>query len=236
MIIRIILVVFASVASGISYLAGLIRLMSALLVGFGALVSFFFGILFMVPEENRQLWFPVYGQGTSWPFFMLSAVLAVIIVFFFVKKRESVEKEDVSSTHIKYFVTAFFGYLLSIFLSAFFWFPSDIKRLSLEISALSHYMLIGTCIYLLGTTLSLYLFYRGSKGSTEKYPDFMRRIVLAIFSIVHFDKMPVLIAFLLIYSPETGVIYPSIAALALSAYIPIGFFLLKLSRQSEESQ
>lgn len=234
MIIRIILVLFASGASGISYLAGLIRLMSALLIGFGTLVALFFGFLFMVSAESRQLWFPVYGQGASWPFFLLSAVLVVIVALFFIKKDEPVDLEYVSSIHVKYFLIAFFGYLLSIFLSAFFWFPSDAKRLSLDMSALSVNMLIGTCLYLLGTIVSLYFFYRASKGSLEKYPDFMRRIVLAIFSVVQFDKVPVLVAFLLIYSPETGVIYPSIAALALAAYIPIGFFLLKLSWQSEE--
>jgi len=235
MIIRIILAVFISGASGICYLAGLTRLMSALLVGFGSLASFFFGILFMVSAEQRELWFPIYGQGTSWPFFLLSAILAVIVILFFVKKSEPIEEENVSSAHFKYFLGAFFGYLLSIFLPALLWFPSDEKRISLDASVLGTHMFWGTCFYLLGTVVSLYFFYRASRGGTAQYPDLMRRVVPAIFSVIHFDKIPIFIAFLLVYSPETRIIYPLIAALALSAYIPIGVFLLKLSWQSGES-
>ena len=47
MIVRILLVVFISVTSGAGYLAGFVRLISGLLVGFGALVSMFFAILFI---------------------------------------------------------------------------------------------------------------------------------------------------------------------------------------------
>ena len=82
--------------------------------------------------------------------------------------------------------------------------------------------------------ISLYLFYKASKGSADKYPDLMRRVVLALFGIFQFDKMPAFVAFLMIYSPESKIIYPSIAALALSAYIPVSYFLLKLSWQSEK--
>lgn len=236
MIVRIVIAVFISGASGICYLAGLTRLMSALLVGLGSLASFFFGILFMVSAEQRELWFPVYGQGTSWPFFLIAAVLAVMVILFFVKKSEPIEVEKISSGHVKYFLAAFFGYLLSIFLPALLWFPSDEKRLGLDASALGNHMFLGTCLYLFGTVVSLYFFYRASRGATAQYPDLMRRVVLAIFSVVHFDKVPIFIAFLLVYSPETRIIYPLIAAFSLSAYIPVGVFLLKLSWQSGESQ
>ncbi len=233
MVVRIILVVFVSGASGICYLAGLTRLMSALLVGFGSVMSLFFGVLFSVSAEQRQLWLPVYGQGAPWPFFLLSAVLAGIVVLFFMKKAEPVKKETVSPTHFKYLLSAFFGCVLSIFLPSLLWFPSDAKRASMDALTLEVHMFIGTCIYLLILVVSLYFFYRASRGMTVKHPDLMRRLVLAIFAIVHFDKIPVFIAFLLVYSSETGVIYPSVAALALAAYVPISLFLLKLSWQSE---
>ena len=55
----------------------------------------------------------------------------------------------------------------------------------------------------------------------------MRRFVLGLFTFFQFDKLPVLVAYLLIYSPETEVIFPNIAALALASYIPVGIFLLK---------
>lgn len=236
MIVRIVLALFVSGASGICYLAGLTRLMSALLLGFGSLASFFFGILFMVSAEQRQLWFPVHGQGISWPFFLISAVLAAMVILCLVKKSEPIEEESLSASHFKYFLVAFFGYLFSIFLSALLWFPSDEKRMSLDASALGINMFWGTCLYLFGTIISLYFFYRASRGTMVQFPDMMRRLVLAVFSIVHFDKMPIFIAFLLVYSPETRIIYPSIAAFALSAYIPIGVFLLKLSWQSGQSK
>lgn len=217
------------------YLAGLMRLMSALLVSFGALASLFFGILFMVTPEQRQLWLPAYVHGAaSWPFFLLFVVLMSMVALFFIKKSEPVEDEIISLLHFKFFIGAFFGYLLSIFLPALLWFPSEVKRINLDGSTLGVYMLLGTIFYLLGITISLYLFYRASRGTTARYPDLMRRIVLAVFAIVHFDKIPVFIAFLLVYSSETEIIYPSIAALALAAYIPIALFLLKLSRQSEQ--
>ncbi len=152
------------------------------------------------------------------------------------KKEEHSASEKVSSDHFQFFAGGFFAYLLSIFLPALLWFPSDEKRLNLDAETLGMNVFLGTCFYLLGIVVALYLFYRASKGAAENYPDLMRKIVLAVFSVVHFDKIPALIAFLLIYSPETRIIYPSIAALALSAYIPIGFFLLKLSWQSERTE
>lgn len=68
MIVRLLFVLFISGASGIAYLAGYSRLMTGLLVGFGGIVSFF-GLLFVVEPSHRELWFPVYGVGSPWPFF-----------------------------------------------------------------------------------------------------------------------------------------------------------------------
>ncbi len=233
MIIRIILALFISGASGICYLAGIARLMSGLLIGFGSLVCIFFGIIFIVPEENRQLWFPVYGEGSAWPFFLLALVLAGTVALLFIKKKEVVESETVSSIHFQYVIGAFFAYILSVFLPSLLWFPSEEKRKQLDPETLGIYIFSGTCLYLLGTIASLYLFYKASKGAAENYPDLMRRVVLALFGIFQFDKMPAFVAFLMIYSPEAKIIYPSIAALALTAYIPVSYLLVKLSWQSE---
>jgi hypothetical protein len=233
MILRIIFVVFVSGASGICYLAGFSRLMSALLIGFGALASIFFGIIFIVPEENRELWFPVYGDGAAWPFFLLALVLIGIVFLVLGKRREYAVEETVSSLHFQYIIGGVFAYLFSIFLPALLWFPSDEKRMAVDSSALGMQVFYGTCLYIVGTIAALYLFYKASKGVIENYPDMMRRVVLALFAVLQFDKMPAFIAFLLIYSPETQIIYPAIAAFALAAYIPVSLFLLKLSWQSE---
>ena len=87
MILRIIFVVFVSGASGICYIAGFTRIMSSLLIGFGALAATFFGIMFVVPESSSELWFPVYGDGSAWPFFILAIVLAVMTGLVFSKKK-----------------------------------------------------------------------------------------------------------------------------------------------------
>ncbi len=233
MILRIIFVVFISGASGICYIAGFTRIMSSLLIGFGALAATFFGIMFVVPEASRELWFPVFGDGAAWPFFVLALVLAVMTGLVLTKRKEYAPAETLSSIHLQYIVGGFFAYLLSVFIPAFLWFPSDEKRLSLDSATLGMHAFWGTCLYMAGTIAALYLFYKASKATAENYPDLMRRIVLALFAVMQFDKMPAFIAFLLIYSPETRIIYPSIAAFALAAYIPVAFFLLKLSWQSE---
>lgn len=234
MIIRILFVVFISGAAGICYLAGFTRLMSALLIAFGALASVFFGIVFVVPHGSMELWFPVYGEGAAWPFFLLGVVLAGMAVLAFSKRKERPPRQRFTSVHFQFCIGGFFAYLLSVFLPALLWFPSDEKRLNLDASTLGLHVFFGTCLYILGSMAALYLFYKASKGVAEGYPDLMRRIVLALFSVVQFDKMPAFVAFLLIYSPETRIIYPSVAALALCAYIPIAFFLLKLSWQSHD--
>lgn len=234
MIIRILFVVFISGAAGICYLAGYARLMSALLIAFGALASLFFGIVFVVPHESMELWFPVYGDGEAWPFFLLALVLAGMAALAFSQKKEKPPRQRFSSLHFQFCIGGFFAYLFSVFLPSLLWFPSDEKRLSLDASTLGLHVFFGTCLYILGSMAALYLFYKASKGVVEGYPDMMRKIVLALFSVVQFDKMPAFVAFLLIYSPETRIIYPSVAALALCAYIPVAFFLLKLSWQSQD--
>lgn len=233
MIIRIILALFISLASGISYLAGYVRLMSGLLAGFGVLVSAFFGILFVVPAESRDLWFPVYGQGSGWPFFLLAGILAIITALIFTRRRVRVTPELVSSIHFQYLVGGVLSYLLTVYLPTLLWFPSEERRLGMDADSLGQYVFAGTCLYIIGTIVSLYLFYLASRGGAPNYPDVMRRLVLAVFSVFHLDKVPALVAFLMIYSPETNMIYPGLAAFALSAYIPITLFLLKLSWQSD---
>lgn len=235
MILRIIMIVLVSGASGVCYLAGFARLTSALLIGFGALAAVFFGIIFVVPEKTRDLWFPVYGDGAAWPFFVLAVVLLSIAFLVLSRRSEQGPREKVSSMHLQYIIGGFFAYLFSIFLPTFFWFPSDEKRMALDSSALGMQVFYGTCLYLIGTVVALYLFYQASKGVMDNYPDLMRRVVLTVFALLQFDKVPAFIAFLMIYSPETQIIYPSLAALSLSAYIPVSLFLLKLSWQSERS-
>jgi hypothetical protein len=233
MILRIIFVLFVSGASGVCYLAGFARLMSALLIGFGGLASIFFGLIFVVPEENRGLWFPVYGEGAAWPFFLLAVTLFGMVFLVLGKRRERVAVEKVNSLHVQYIIGGFFAYLFSVFLPTLLWFPSDERRLGVDPSTLELQAFYGTCLYLLGTVAALYLFYKASKGVIDNYPDMMRRVVLALFAILQLDKLPAFVAFLLIYSPETQIVYPSIAAFALVAYLPVSYFLLKLSWQSE---
>ena len=92
---------------------------------------------------------------------------------------------------------------------------------------------LGTALFLIGVTVSCYLFYRASKGSSVQHPDLMRRFVLGFFSFFQFDKMPLLVAYLLIYAPTTEVIFPNIAALALVSYIPVSLMLIKITLESK---
>lgn len=233
MIIRIILILFTSLASGVCYLAGYARLTSSLLVGFGSLVSFFFGVLFLLPEEQRNLWFPVYGTSAVWPYMVIGGILAFIAYRILVQKWEKSEDEPFSSDHLQYLAGGALAYIFTIFIASYFWFPSDERRLEATEPSLLLFVYIGTGIYLAGTLCSLFLLYKASRGVAKDYPDMMRKIVLAVFAVFHFDKFPPFIAFLLIYSPETQIIYPHAAALALAAYIPVSLFLAKLSRKIE---
>ncbi len=228
MIARIILAGFSSVVSGVCYLSGLMRVMSGLLLGFGILAGLFFGIIFLLPANDDRLWFPIYGNGSSWPFFLVVACLAGLIVLLFLSKPRPAGEETVSTSHFKYLGSGLFTYLCALFLPAFLWFPSEQRRLTSEISRLEMEVLAGVCLYLVGTMLALFLLYRASRGTAANHPDLMRRFVTALFSFCHLDKMPALVAYLLIFSPETHVIFPAIAALALAGYIPIGIFLIRI--------
>ncbi len=234
MIVRIIIAVFSSVAAGLSYLTGLARLMTGFLLGFGAVCSFLFGILFLLPADGNRRLFPVYEVVPAWPFFLIGAALVGMILVLFLMKAKPADTEEVSATHFKYLFGAILGYLLSLFLSSVYWFPSDAVRRGADSATLASEVLFGTCLFLAGVTVSCALFYRASKGCSERHPDLMRRFVLSLFTFFQLDKMPLLVAYLLVYSPETEVVFPHLAALALASYIPVGIFLLQTTRDSQE--
>lgn len=232
MVVRILIAGFASFVAGLSYLTGLGRMMTALLLGFGAFCSFFFGVLFVLPIDAERNFFPVYDKVPAWPYFALGLVLTGMTIALFLIKAKPVEEEQVSSVHFKYLIGGIGGYIVSLFLSSFYWFPSEEKKLSADPSSLTMEVLLGTILFLVGVSVSCYLFYRASKGSSERHPDLMRRFVLGFFTFFQLDKMPLLVAYLLIYSPETKVTFPYIAALALASYIPVGIFLLKATLET----
>lgn len=229
MIIRILIAAFTSFVGGICYLTGLSRLMNALLLSFGGLMSIFLGAVFLLPTSEDVLGFPVYGKGGSWPFFVLAVILFIMAGLQLILKRKKGTPELLGVQHGKFLIGGFFGCLTSIFLPAFFWFPSEEKRVLVEQSSLAVQVLIGTCFFILCLSGSLYLLYRAGRGGTEYRPDFMQRVVLALFAIFQLDKIPAFIAYLLIYSPETQIIFPGSAAFALAAYIPVGVFLWYVS-------
>ncbi|PHR27436.1 MAG: hypothetical protein COA36_09420 [Desulfotalea sp.] len=235
MIVRIFIAGFASFVSGLSYLSGLTRLMTAMLVGFGALSAIFFGVLFVLPVDQDRLLFPIYDKVPAWPYFVLGAVLCTMVVALFLFRAKPAVSEEVSSLHFKYLLGGIGGYLISLFGSSMYWFPSDEKRLSVDVAGLSDEVLIGTIIFLIGISGSCYLFYKASKGNSEQNPDLMRRFVLALFTFIQLDKVPLLVAYLLIYAPDTGIIFPNVAALALSAYLPVAAFLIKTTWDSTDN-
>ena len=236
MIVRILLAAFSSLVGGVCYLAGMMRLMSGLLVGFGVLVSLFFAVIFAMPASEDRLWFPVYGDAASWPFFLLAFCLILMITWLFLAHSKPIAIEYVSRRHFKYLAVGLFVYLCALFLPAFFWFPSEDKRLAVEASSLGVEVLFGVCVYLIGSSAALFMLYKASRGATDKNPDMMRRFVPALFSFLHLDKMPALVAYLLIYSPETYVVFPKIAALALAGYIPIAIFLVRICVEYQNSE
>ncbi len=235
MIVRILIAGFASFVAGLSYLTGLAQMMTGLLLGFGALCSFFFGILFSLPINADRVFFPVYEKVPAWPYFLIGLVLIGMVVALFLIKMKPAKEEQVSAVHFKYLLGGIGGYLASLFLSSAYWFPSDAEKLSASQASLTMDVLIGTGLFLLGVSISCYLLYRASKGSSDRHPDLMRRFVLGLFTFFQLDKMPLLVAYLLIYSPDTQVSFQNIAALALVSYIPVGFFLLKTTWDTTES-
>ena len=235
MVVRILIAGFASFVAGLSYLTGLAQMMTGLLLGFGAFCSFFFGVLFYLPINAERVFFPVYEKVPAWPYFLIGLILIGMIGALFLVKVKPAREEEVSSVHFKYLLGGIGGYLTSLFLSSVYWFPSDAEKLSADPASLTMDVLIGTGLFLLGVSISCYLLYRASKGGSERHPDLMRRFVLGLFTFFQLDKMPLLVAYLLIYSPDTQVSFQNIAALALASYIPVGIFLLKTTWDTTES-
>ena len=234
MVVRVLIAGFASFVAGLSYLTGLAKLMTGLLLGFGAFSSFFFGILFVLPIDAERLFFPVYEKVPAWPYFLIGLILTGMTIALYLVKVQPAEGEQVSSNHFKYLLGGIVGYLSSLFLSSIYWFPSDAMKLSADASSLTTGVLIGTSLFLVGVSISCYLFYRASKGVSDRHPDLMRRFVLGLFTFFQFDKLPLLVTYLLIYSPETQVSFQNIAALALISYIPVGIFLLKTTWDTQD--
>lgn len=235
MVVRILIAGFASFVAGLSYLTGLAQLMTGLLLGFSAFCSFFFGVLFVLPIDAERAFFPVYNKVPAWPYFLIGVILTAITVALFVVKNRPVDDEPVSASHFKYLLGGIGGYLSSLFISSIFWFPSDARRLSVDPATLTRDVLIGTALFLVGVCVSCYLFYRASKGRSANHPDLMRRFVLALLTFFQFDKMPILVAYLLIYSPEAEAGFASVAALALVSSIPVALFLLKTTLDMKTS-
>ncbi len=209
--------------------------MSALLILLGALASALFGVLFVVPETSSELWFPVYGDEAGWPYFLLATLLfamSVYTVFSKWKDNPGYEGEQVSSLHVQNLFGGVLAYVMFIFIASYFWFPSEARKALYDEATLENYVLFGTILFLAGEIAALYLFYLASKGGLPRYPDMMRRVVLALFTFLHLDKAPVFVAFLLVYSPETQVIYPEAAFLAMTGYLPVSVFLFWLSKDT----
>lgn len=226
MVIRLIIAAFLSLVSGVCYLSGLVRLMSALLICFGIISALFFGVLFSLPADSERISFSVSTPGAAWPFFLLAVILAALIAFLFFYKSRPAEFEQFGAKHLKLFGGGLLLYLFSLFFPVLFWFPSDETshgggQTSPELMAF-----VGVIIFLLGSALALYLIYRASRGATSENPDLMRRFVPAFFTFFHLDKVPALVAYLLVYSAEPQFVYPEIAALALSGYVSVSLFLV----------
>jgi hypothetical protein len=234
MVVRLLIAGFASFVAGLSYLTGLGRLMTGMLLGFGACSAVFFGVLFSLSDSENRLWFPVYETAPTWPFFLLAVILIGLTLALFLMKNRPASEEQVAGVHFKYLFGGIGGYLTSLFLSSVYWFPSDARRLSTDVASLEKGVLLGTCLFVVGISLSCFFFYKASKGTSERHPDLMRRFVLGLFTFFQFDKMPLLVAYLLIYSPDTRVIFPHIAAFALASYIPVAIFLLKTTLESRD--
>ncbi len=235
MVVRLFIAGFASFVAGLSYLTGLARLMTGMLIGFGAFAAAFFGFLFALPVNEDRLWFPVYDNAPSWPFFLIAVILLGLTVTLFLFKTRTVGKEPVSGLHFKYLCAGIAGFLTSLFLSSVYLFPSDARRLAMDSTSLESEVLIGVCLFIIGVSLSSYFFYRASRGSSARHPDLMRRFVLGLFTFLQFDKMPLLVAYLLIYSPDTKLIYPNLAAFALASSIPVAIFLLITTLETRDT-
>ena len=86
MVVRVLIAGFASFVAGLSYLTGLAKLMTGLLLGFGAFSSFFFGILFVLPIDAERLFFPVYEKVPAWPYFVIGLILTGMTIALYLVK------------------------------------------------------------------------------------------------------------------------------------------------------
>ncbi len=231
MIVRIVIALFISLVSGMCYMTGLTKLMSGLLIGFGAICALFFGIVFLLPPNSEKITFAVTAPGASWPFFLLALILIFLIAFLFLYKPEKKGAsgfEQLCSSHLQLFGGGILLYLFSLFLPIALWFPAD-NATSAPGDNAELMLLIGVLIFVSGASVALYLIYRASRGGTGDNPNLMRRLVPALLSVFHFDKIPALVAYLLIYSEQPQLVFAKIAALALAAYIPVALLLIRIS-------
>ncbi len=235
MIIRILIAVFASSVAGLSYLAGLGRLMSSLLIGFGALASFFLAVLFFLPVDSERVFFPVLTAVPWWPYVLIGVILLAMIPAIYLFPPWRSKDQQVSQVHFKYLVAGIGGYLASLFIASVYWFPSDEKMSLISPAALRVELVIGTVFFIIGICISSYFFYLSTRGVSERHPDLMRRFVLSFFTFFQFDKIPLLVTYLLMYSPESQVQFPQIAAFALASYIPVGLFLLVATLEMKDN-
>jgi len=238
MIARIVIALFISLVSGVCYMAGMTRLISALLIFFGVISALFFGIVFLFPPDSERLSFAVAAHGASWPFFLLALILALLIGYLYLRKSEGDQAPDfeqLDGSHLRFLGGGVLLYLFSLFIPVLLWFPSEKAMANADLSRLEILLLVGVLIFITGVSVALYLIYRSTGGGTPENPSLMRRFVPALFSVFHFDKIPALAAYLLIYSSQPELVFPKIAALALAAYIPVAIFLIKISFDIERS-
>ena len=231
MIVRIVIALLISMVSGVCYMAVLTRLISALLISFGVICALFFGVVFLLPPGSDRISFGVSAHGASWPFFLLALMLMGLIVYLYLhkpKNNNSMGFEELGPTHLRKLGGGALLYLVSLFLPVLLWFPSENTITTGEQSQIETMVLIGVLVFIAGISAALYLIYQSTKGGTEANPELMSRFVPALFSVFHLDKVPALVAYLLVYSAEPQLVFPKIAALALAAYIPVALFLIKI--------
>ena len=239
MIVRIVIALFISLVSGVCYMAGLTRLISALLISFGVICALFFGIVFLLPPGSDRISFAVSAHGASWPFFLLALILVALIGYLYLHKPKSSSSpgfEELGPPHLRLLGGGVLLYVVSLFLPVLLWFPSENTVAGGDQSQLETMVLIGVLIFVAGISVALYLIYRSTRGGTEDNPELMSRFVPALFSVFHFDKVPALVAYLLVYSAEPQLVFPKIAALALAAYIPVALFFIKICFSVEEKK
>jgi hypothetical protein len=236
MLVRILIGGFASIVSGLGFITGLTRLMSGLLLGFGTCCSFFFALIFFLPVDSKRLLLPVYEPVPFWPYLLLGTILAALTVSLFYFHPKPLPSEPIAGKHFKYLLGGVAGYLLSIFVPSVFWFPSDKTRIGVQSSVLAWEVLLGTGLFLVGVSFSSYLLYRATRGGSDKQPDLMRRFVLGLFAFMQLDKVPLLVTYLLIYAPDSQVIFPNIGALALCSYLPVAALLMRATWDNGDLQ